>query len=152
MASAGSLIRRAATVAAVNSTTSARCVAELTARAHVTRPRVPRRPFEGVAPLSRRREDKEPGEAPSPLQKGSEEGLISLAPSPVKLLPLLRLLHLYPDKTVATYLSAGFSEGFLIPYTGDRVATTCGNLKSARLMPEVVADKIAKECTGGRPL
>ena len=128
----------------------AKLAVEVTGSWHVTGPRALRRPFEGGAPPLRRREDKEPGEAPPPLQKGSEDGWISLAPSPVKLAPLLRLLHLYPDKMAAAYLSAGFSEGFRIPYTGDRVATNCGNLKSARLMPEVVAEKIAKECTAGR--
>lgn len=56
----------------------------------------------------------------------------------------------YPNRSAAAYLYLGFSKGFRIPYTGPRVATDCGNLKSVKELPEVVGRKIAKECAAGR--
>ena len=44
--------------------------------------------------------------------------LMQKGPSPVKIEPLKRLLAKYPQRQDASYLEAGFIEGFRIPYQG----------------------------------
>ena len=76
-------------------------------------------------------------------------GLLSLAKSPIHIDNLRQELHGYdPDK--ATAIFNGFSYGFPLYYSGDRLPLESKNLRSANLLPDVVRQKIQDEVAKGR--
>lgn len=75
--------------------------------------------------------------------------LFSLSKSPIKLENLRRELTGYDlDKANAIY--NGFSFGFPLYYSGDRMPFDSKNLKSANLHPDIVRQKIKTEIEAGR--
>lgn len=59
-------------------------------------------------------------------------------------------LDRYPDKVAAGQLRNGFSYGFYIPHQRSECPSFAINLRSARELPEVLRDKLAKETALGR--
>jgi len=75
---------------------------------------------------------------------------LELGKSPLHIETLISYLDLYPNKIDATLLKEGFTHGFRLGFTGSRVTAEASNLKSARLNPEVLKEKIQKEVSLGR--
>ena len=70
--------------------------------------------------------------------------------TPVRLCSILPLLEVYPNKKAAATLRSGFSFGFKLGYSGERIHRDCGNLKSILLNPQAAREKINKEVKLGR--
>ena len=66
-------------------------------------------------------------------------------PSPVKLNEILPLLNEYPKKSSAKILIEGFTNGFKLGYSGNRISRESPNLKSINDNPKAAFDKINKE-------
>lgn len=71
-------------------------------------------------------------------------------PSPIKLPALRRHMDGYPRVADGEYLWLGFSEGFRIPFQGERRPYWVPNLPSVRGLEGVVRQNIGKECKEGR--
>nr|XP_008117750.1 PREDICTED: uncharacterized protein LOC103280454 [Anolis carolinensis] len=71
-------------------------------------------------------------------------------PSPIKLENMKGWLADYPNRIAASYLLLGFSEGFRIPFHGDRRPFKSGNLRSIVGREDTVRHKIQKEVWEGR--
>ena len=63
---------------------------------------------------------------------------------------LRTLLGDYPYVADRAFLIKGFSKGFSLGYTGQRVRRDSDCLQSAILQPDVVKQKLAKEIQAGR--
>lgn len=83
----------------------------------------------------------------SPADLGSS---LALGKSPININALNSYLDLYPNKQDANLLKNGFTNGFRLGFTGDLICTEIRNLKSARLNPAILRDKIDKEVALGR--
>lgn len=59
-------------------------------------------------------------------------------------------LRVYPDRVAAAILEDGFRDGFRIPCADLSPLPVCGNLKSVRMRPEVVTEKLGREVALGR--
>lgn len=59
-------------------------------------------------------------------------------------------LSRYPDRTTAPFLLQGFTDGFNFPCALSTVPPVVDNFHSAKLHPEVVSTKMAKEVSLGR--
>lgn len=65
---------------------------------------------------------------------------------------LINLLRFYPDKSAASTLSLGFSEGFYLNYTGPRQFLESKNLSSAEQYKHEIITKLQTEIELGRML
>ena len=149
----GNLIVRVVTEGGANLTTRAKPAAAGTQNLRASGQVGVNNPFALPDPPTKRRVGDRALPTPPPQPNHAcldGDGLSILATSPIKLAPLISLLRTYPKRAIASYLASGFLNGFRIPYTGEREATDCNNLKSARALPEVLAAKIKKECEAGR--
>ncbi|XP_052780604.1 uncharacterized protein LOC128217487 [Mya arenaria] len=70
--------------------------------------------------------------------------------SPINTSNLDAFLQRYPDKVHATLLRNGFRFGFSLGFEGSREPIDAKNLRSAKLRPSVVFDKLEKEILEGR--
>ncbi|XP_069120279.1 uncharacterized protein [Argopecten irradians] len=84
-------------------------------------------------------------EMPAGINGASDNKVIS----PVDPVFLARALQGY-DQGKASYLVNGFTEGFKFHFQGEPSHEFCNNLVSAKDMPEIVDDKLAKEIQAGR--
>ena len=76
--------------------------------------------------------------------------LCCLAPSPIKIEELEAALEGYPNREAAEILLRGFTEGFQLGFSGERVAMEASNLHSALAFPAVLSKKLDKELKLGR--
>jgi len=74
----------------------------------------------------------------------------TLAHTPISVSVLKTLTQNYPNEADATLLVNGFTFGFRIPYSGQRIGRFSPNHASAKRLPHVVSDKLAKEVALGR--
>ncbi|KAJ1217749.1 hypothetical protein NDU88_005339 [Pleurodeles waltl] len=82
--------------------------------------------------------------------EGAKALLHQRAPTPIRLEALLHWLRVYPDTDTVLKLEWGFREGFRVGYQGPRHRRWVENLQSAKVMPEVVLEKVQKEVGEGR--
>ena len=76
--------------------------------------------------------------------------LCCLAPTPINVEELETALGGYPNREAAEVLLRGFTEGFQLGFSGERVAMETHNLHSARDFPAVLSKKLEKELQLGR--
>ena len=76
--------------------------------------------------------------------------LCCLAPTPINVEELETALEGYPNREAAEILLRGFTEGFQLGFSGERVAMEAHNLRSARDFPAVLSKKLEKELQLGR--
>lgn len=76
--------------------------------------------------------------------------LYSLAWTPIKYAELCSELSSYPIALDRIQITHGFKYGFPLHYAGPRVYREANNLKSARLEPQLVEQKLNKEVSLGR--
>lgn len=69
--------------------------------------------------------------------------------TPVKLEEIRAFLSRYPDQAAAQLLEAGFADGFVILCSLARIPPMADNLRSTRMRPDVVSDKLGKTVTLG---
>lgn len=75
---------------------------------------------------------------------------LELGKSPIDTTALRHYLKNYPNREDAQTLIDGFTKGFRLGYTGSHTSTDCKNLKSARLNPKLLQEKLHKEIALGR--
>ena len=71
--------------------------------------------------------------------------MLFVPPTPIKLDVLRDMLMQYPNTVDADVLLKGFTSGFSLGFSGPRIGRLADCLKSAKDLPLVVLDKIAKE-------
>lgn len=87
---------------------------------------------------------------PTLKQTVPSNNLYSLACTPIKYSELCNALLSYPHLSDQIQLRHGFKYGFPLHYAGPRLHREAKNLKSARLAPQLVEQKLNKEVKLGR--
>jgi len=76
--------------------------------------------------------------------------VLELGKTPINIGVLCDYLQIYPNGQDADLLIDGFQNGFRLGFVGEKIGTEAKNLKSARLNPALLKEKIDKELSLGR--